>query len=193
MGDTTELSILPIYSAYRWSNGNIGNSFTTSVSGKYLIEVKDASGCSSKDSINFVVHNFPAQLISATTEFKFCEGKPLTLKGPANMATYLWSTGESSSQITVNSVGKIALKVINEIGCTATSDTILIEQITDAAECEALQINPGLAYLNKFIQVAPNPLTEYTIFQIYSPQSQFVNLKLLIQEVQKLQRFLKVK
>lgn len=178
MGDTTELSILPIYSAYRWSNGNIGNSFTTSVSGKYLIEVKDASGCSSKDSINFVVHNFPAQLISATTEFKFCEGKPLILKGPANMASYSWSTGESSSQITVNSVGKIALKVNNEIGCTATSDTILIEQITDAAECEALQINPGLAYLNKFIQVAPNPLTEYTTFQIYSPQSQFVNLKL---------------
>ncbi|GAL86032.1 hypothetical protein MYP_3261 [Sporocytophaga myxococcoides] len=177
-GDTTELNVLPVYASYRWSNGINSNSFTTSVSGKYIIEVTDASGCSSKDSINFVVHSFPAQLITASTEFKFCEGKPLILKGPANMASYSWSTGESSSQITVNSIGKIALKVINEIGCTASSDTIFVEEITDAAECEALQINSGLTYLNKFIQVAPNPLTEYTIFQIYSPQSQFVNLKL---------------
>jgi len=177
-GDTTQLSVLPIYSTYKWSNGSIINGFTVTASAKYIVEVKDASGCISKDSVNFVVHKFPAQLISATTEFKFCEGKPLTLKGPSNMASYSWSTGETSSQIVVNTPGKIALKVQNEIGCSATSDTVVVEQITDAAECEALQINTGVVYLNKFIQVAPNPLTEYTIFQIYSPQSQLVNLKL---------------
>lgn len=177
-GDTTNISVLPIYSTYKWSNGSAINGFLATASAKFVVEVKDASGCTSKDSLDFVVHKFPAQLISASTEFKFCEGKPLRLKGPSNMTSYSWSTGETSSQIIVSTPGKIALKVQNEIGCSATSDSIQVEQITDAAECEALQINPGIVDLNKFIQVAPNPMTEFTTFRIYSPQSQLVNLKL---------------
>jgi hypothetical protein len=177
-GDTTELSVLPIYSSYRWSNGIESNSFVINVSGIYSVEVTDASGCTSNDTVTFMVHTFPAQLISANAPFKVCEGKPLTLKGPSNMASYVWSTGETSSSIVVTQPGKIALTVVNEAGCSAGSDTILVEQITDAAECEALQINPESAYWTKYIQVAPNPLTESTIFQIYSPQTQRIHLKL---------------
>ncbi|MBO9703534.1 MAG: hypothetical protein J7604_25220 [Sporocytophaga sp.] len=177
-GDTTQLSLPPIYTSYRWSNGVAESGFKVSKSGKFSVEVKDARGCSSSDSVNFIVYTFPEQLITASTPFKICEGKPLTLNGPSNMNFYSWSTGERSSQIIVNTPGKIALKVLNDIGCSASSDTILVEQITNAAECEALSISTSIAYLNKFIQVAPNPLIEYTIFQIYSPQSQLVNLKL---------------
>jgi len=177
-GDTTKLNVLPIYSTYLWSNGITDNAFMTSISNTYVVEVKDASGCLSKDSVNVVVYEFPAQLISANTEFKFCEGKPLTLKGPSNMNSYTWSTGETTSQIVVKTPGKIALKVKNETGCTASSDSILVEFITDLAECEALQLNTGIADLNTFILVAPNPLIEFTTFQIHLPQSQFVNLKL---------------
>lgn len=177
-GDSAQLKVAPIYSTYLWSDGSTLPSVKATTSKTFKIQVKDASGCTSKDSVDFFVNSFPNPLIAQTGPYKYCNGKPLTLNAPPNLAIYLWSTGDTLAQIKVSKPGKVSLKVTDSLGCEALSDTILVVLITDEVECEALNVQDGRLLSDKLLQVSPNPLSDLATFQISLPQSQLVSLKL---------------
>ncbi len=62
-----------------------------------------------------------------TSSNSLCAGETVTLTAPADGTSYLWSTGETTPEITVNTPGQYWVKVT--YGCDSLSDTIQLEQL----------------------------------------------------------------
>jgi hypothetical protein len=88
---------------YQWSDMTTGTTLTTGVSGTYALLVTDSvNGCSASDSIIVNVPATPPATINDTT---LC-GTAYALMAPiTSNASYLWSTGDTTSSIIVNSPG----------------------------------------------------------------------------------------
>src|SRR5690606_11147282 len=62
--------------------------------------------------------------IAAQGPTEFCEGDQVVLKASDGFARYLWSTGATTSEITVDRSGVYAVTVIDTSGCTSASTEI---------------------------------------------------------------------
>jgi gliding motility-associated-like protein len=68
----------------------------------------------------------PKPVISAGGPLTFCEGSSVALTSSAG-TSYIWSTGATTSSISVSSSGKYSVKIINAAGClSAPSDQVEI-------------------------------------------------------------------
>lgn len=101
----------------------------------------DGSASNNTTSRNLVVKPLPTVGLPAQIAVT---GLQTTLSGPANMNTYLWSTGETSQNITVHNDGDYTLKVVDLAGCTNTGTTqvvfnpdIELVSITNAPYCQS--------------------------------------------------------
>ncbi|SMO60636.1 gliding motility-associated C-terminal domain-containing protein [Flavobacterium resistens] len=103
---------------YLWSNGATTQSITASNSGNYSVQVSNASGCYSASStpVTVTVNTIPsAPTVSVADN---CNGTS-TLSTTAT-GTLLWSTGETTSSITVSIPGNYSVtQTVN--GCTSAS------------------------------------------------------------------------
>jgi hypothetical protein len=103
--------------SYQWSTGETTQTITVTTTGTYIAEVtKD--GCTASDTIVVTVNPAPSFSLGASIEA--CESA--TLEAPVS-GSYAWSTGETSSEITVTQNGSYALTITNAEGCTA-ADTV---------------------------------------------------------------------
>ena len=82
----------------------------------------NANGCMSSVSTNFTVNALPSAIITANGPTTFCQGSSVVLTASSG-SSYLWSTGETTQSITVNSTADISVAVTNANGCTSTSAT----------------------------------------------------------------------
>lgn len=57
----------------------------------------------------------------------FCSGDSIVLSVPDEYVSYKWSNGETSSETTIYSTGSYSLILENEEGCTAFSESIMVE------------------------------------------------------------------
>ncbi len=75
----------------------------------------------------------PSELVNVTVdgELSFCDGESAELSAPAGF-TYLWSTGETSQSITVDSTGGYNVTVSSATGCTAFSKVLDVNKLSDA-------------------------------------------------------------
>lgn len=122
---------------YSWSGGN-GMGATQEFSEdrgnllnagtfNYTVTITDfSSGCTDvSDPFTVQVNPRPA-LFGITTSGTLCDGNNsvLSYSGPAVPAStqYAWSTGESTSGITVNQGGGYSLVLVNQFGCERKSD-----------------------------------------------------------------------
>ncbi len=115
--------------SYLWSTGETTQSITVSTSGSYTVQVTDALGCQSAASAptSVTVNALPATpTINASGSTTFCLGSSITLTSSAE-TSYLWSTGETTQSIVVNSSGSYTVQVTNAAGCLspASSPTIV--------------------------------------------------------------------
>ena len=111
---------------YTWSpatglsNANIANPVATPlVTTNYTLTVNN--GCTSLPSAPITVTVFqqpPAATISANGPTTFCQGNSVVLSSSPS-ASYLWSNGETTQTITVNSSGNYSVTVTDANGCTA--------------------------------------------------------------------------
>lgn len=110
-------------------------------SGSYNITLVLASGCSS-NSLSQTLSGPSAPgtpTITPGGPTTFCAGGSVTLtSSPAS--TYLWSTGETTSSITVSSGGSYTVTVGNGSGCVATSAASMV---TVNAAPSVPSITPG--------------------------------------------------
>jgi len=124
--DGTSVFVTPIgdFVNHLWHDGtstSIYQSFETEI---VRITVFDENGCSSKDSIQ--VTKVPNPYVDLGNDTSLCGIKYVILNAGNEGSTYLWSTGETTREITVTQGGQVIwVRVTNEYGCD-NNDTINI-------------------------------------------------------------------
>jgi len=103
-----------VASSYLWSPGNqAAQSITVTASGTYSVLVTSAEGCTAVSSPVVVTVNGGTQdtaSITAGGPLTFCEGGSVVLSANTGVS-YLWSTGETTQSVTVNSSGSYVVTV----------------------------------------------------------------------------------
>jgi gliding motility-associated-like protein len=127
-GDSVTLTA-PLSASYLWSNGSTSQSIKVFTSSVHTVQVSNANSCQSvaSDPVSVTVNPLPAKpLISASGLLTFCAGGSVDLSVPA-AASYLWSNGAASQQVTVSASGKYAVRVGDVNSCLSpVSDTVTV-------------------------------------------------------------------
>ncbi|MEM1319823.1 MAG: proprotein convertase P-domain-containing protein, partial [Bacteroidota bacterium] len=107
-------------STYLWSTTETTANITVSPlsTTRYYVTVTDAGGCTAIDSVNITVSNLPTA--EAGTDQSICSGDNANLTASGG-STYLWSTTETTANITVSplSTTRYYVTVTDAGGCTA--------------------------------------------------------------------------
>lgn len=104
-----------------WNTGETAAQITITEAGQYIAAISNA--CSTvSDTIDITQYAVPT--INIGNDTAIC-GTEIELTAPAQMQTYLWSTGSQAASITVSEAGIYWTKIIDVNGCT-NADTINI-------------------------------------------------------------------
>ncbi len=117
-GETLELLVTPSFPEIIWNVPNTGSGLSVSSSGVFWAEAT-LDGCSFRDSITVDVQAFPD--VNLGNDTILCQGSMLTLDVTNTDATYNWSTGETTPNITFTGSGSTMISVSVDIqGCTSS-------------------------------------------------------------------------
>ncbi len=126
-GDSTKLTAKGGVS-YLWSNNSRDSAIIARPSGNttYTVTVTDLNGCRSTASKTISMN--PTVTLTLTGNTDFCQGgsTSLTASGATDV---LWSTGQTTSTITITQGGNYGVTITNTFGCKS-SQQILIEEIS---------------------------------------------------------------
>lgn len=114
---------------YVWSNGSGSAVITTTVSGTYSVIGTDTNGCTNTASA--ATNVLPPPIASISGNNIICQGDTavLTANGGLN---YLWTTGSSSSSITVSNAGTY-LVIVSIGSCSDTASvTVTVNPLPNA-------------------------------------------------------------
>lgn len=103
-------------------------SFLAADEGTYYAEaVSTLADCyaDSRTAVSLTLYELPVVTDETLT---FCEGEDIILNANITGVTYYWNTGETTSDITVNTAGNYTLTVTDPNGCQSTK-TITLNQI----------------------------------------------------------------
>ena len=120
---------LPVSSntTYLWSNGETTSNITVSpvATTDYTLTVTDCNGCTATDDIKVTVYPLPVSGI--TGQKSICIGGTTVLTATGGVS-YLWSTGETTSIISVSPIVTTAysVTVTSLQGCTSVAVTDVI-------------------------------------------------------------------
>ncbi|MBP6391701.1 MAG: gliding motility-associated C-terminal domain-containing protein [Flavobacteriales bacterium] len=124
-GETLLLDIPLANVSVLWQDGSTANSFLVNSGGPYSATVTNADGCSSTDAVQIAYASTSA--IDLGNDTTLCAGQNILLDAFLPGATYLWSTGATSSSISVNSAGPV--DVIVTQGACSVSDAIDVQVV----------------------------------------------------------------
>lgn len=125
-GETATIDAGAGFASYSWSNSSSSQSITVNAAGTYSVTVSDNNGCTGSDSqmIEAFTPPTPPIIMGGLT---FCDGNTTVLSAGENLASYMWSTGETTNSIVVNSVGTFSVTVTDGNGCVG-SDQVTTSQ-----------------------------------------------------------------
>jgi hypothetical protein len=140
------------YPYYFWSTGDTSSKIAVARSGEYTVTVTDINSCS---TIGLTVVDFDSPSFDLGKDTVIFDQYAFAIFGPNYFEKYVWTNGETSSQITVNNTGCYTLTVTDERGCTAkdsihimfnTSPPVL-ELGNDTSICgQTLWLNAGYGF-----------------------------------------------
>lgn len=116
-----------IADTYLWSTGETSQSITVDSTGNYAVQISDDMGQTASDTVYIeinqsLVFSFPDTIIGFNR---------VILESPVAAASYLWSTEETTNQITVDSTGYFSLLVTTEKGCESIDSVyVSIEELS---------------------------------------------------------------
>jgi len=127
-GDSAAMDAGAGYTTYRWSTGDSTETITVGSPATYRVTVTNAGGCTGIDSF-IVRQSSPITLTAANTNVSCFGGNngaiQLTVNGGTPGYAYLWSSLQTTPNISNLMAGNYAVAVKDAIGCTATlNDTI---------------------------------------------------------------------
>lgn len=128
------------YTSILWSTGDTTNAINVNTSGFYSIEVSTNVGCTLRDTIQVSLGNLP--FVDAGSSQEICVGETLVLDAGTGFASYEWSTGATTSAITVSTAGTYIINVTNNLGCTG-ADVINIAILPAPVAMFTYVINSG--------------------------------------------------
>ncbi|PQJ17185.1 T9SS type B sorting domain-containing protein [Nonlabens tegetincola] len=91
------------------------------------IENVDHPDCA--DFTQFEIEVYEQPVLNMPTQWTICENGTVDILAPTGYDSYLWSTNESTSTITVDTPGSYTLEVANDYGTLFCEDSIQIEVI----------------------------------------------------------------
>ncbi len=119
-GGSVEL-VATAAASYLWSNGETTQAITVSTAGSYTVTITDVNGCQATSApVSVTINDLPTPTVFPFGPQEICEGESVTLTS-TTAASYLWSTGETTQSITVNTAGVYTLNVEDLNGCTSAS------------------------------------------------------------------------
>ena len=124
-GTDTILNAGEGFSEYLWQNGSSSPTFLVTTAGIYSVTVTDYNGCSDYDIIMITVLDPPVASLGNDTAI--CEGSMFQISAWYPSAGYEWSTGATTSVITVQNPGIYSVTVSNS--CGSDSDNITVSTI----------------------------------------------------------------
>lgn len=111
--------------SFMWNGGSTDSLLYISSAGNYYTQITDSLGCfMNSDTLVILVDSFPSQ-VSLGPDKTICQGASLGLVAGNNPVSYLWSTGDTIAQTTVDTVGQYWVQATSFRGCIA-DDTIQI-------------------------------------------------------------------
>ena len=113
---------------YTWSTGDTTSSVNGLPAGTYSYIVTDANGCSVSGQVT--ITEYPLLTVDIGPDTSICSDGSIVLDAGFGYASYLWSTGDTTEKITVDTSGTYSVVVSDTNGCTA-SDTALIDFFAD--------------------------------------------------------------
>jgi gliding motility-associated-like protein len=121
-GDTIVLSVDDQYEIYQWNGDPVLDKpvLPVSTAGDNILTVWNNEGCSDADTVT--VNFMPLPVVDLGDDIENCAGIESVLSAPPGMESYLWSTMDTTTSITVYE-GNYWLKVKDPNGC-ANADTI---------------------------------------------------------------------
>jgi hypothetical protein len=102
---------------YAWSTGDTTRSVLLTQTGAYYLQLRDSFGFPSGDAIQVTIQG--AGNWTLGQDSFFCQVQPYLLQGPSGASSYLWSSGDTSSAISVQTSGNYQLLATYSGGCTA--------------------------------------------------------------------------
>lgn len=125
-GQNVTISAYPGLNSYQWLGDGYsysGVSATFSEQDTVLLRVIDNNSCVYLDTI--AVLEIPIPEFSLGPDTTICANLPITLTGPANMASYTWN-GQAGMRTMVTAVQQIhELVVVDSFGCTFSDQMVL--------------------------------------------------------------------
>jgi gliding motility-associated-like protein len=152
-GQTITLDAFESGASYLWSTGDSVASIIVTTAGQYWVQVT-LGPCTESDTVQ--VNYIPYPVIALPVSVLLCPGDSVILNGGAPATDYLWSTGDTTQLITVNTGGNYVITASN-FQCSAT-DSVNVQQIilplliNDTSLCagQTITLNafyPGATYL----------------------------------------------
>lgn len=105
------------FSSIDWSTGETTETLSVTTGGTYSATVTDIFGCTATDEV--VVNVYPAAFVDAGSSQVLCNDTTVTLDAGPGFTSYSWSSGQSTSSISVSDAGTYTITVTDANGCTA--------------------------------------------------------------------------
>jgi hypothetical protein len=158
-GGTVTLTAAPATS-YAWSNGATTQSITVTAAGNYGVTVSNVYGCTSTSAPTAIsVSALPSSYISAAGPTTFCNGSSVVLSANPG-ASYVWSNGATTQNITANATGNYFVTITNAAGCSSVSNEIQVNaQQTFTATATA--VGPTAVCDGAFVTLVASPGASY--------------------------------
>lgn len=138
-GDTYILDAGEGYDEYEWSTGETTQTIGVQVADEYWCIVSNEVGCVDSDTI--VLNAFPKPSVDLGADLSFCEGVLHELDAGSGYESYLWSTGDTTQTLVVQTTNTYWVQVYNEFGCPNT-DTVDVtfhpKPIAEAGEIQTI-------------------------------------------------------
>ncbi|HCQ29657.1 MAG TPA: hypothetical protein DIU39_05175, partial [Flavobacteriales bacterium] len=127
-GDTLNFQADTGYEYYTWSNGATSSSISVNSPGAYYVTVTDSNGCSvTSDTARVFSSGITSVTITSNGTSPKCYYDSVSLFADANLVSYLWNIGATSSSIQVQNTGYYFYSGQDIYGCTFYSDTTYFE------------------------------------------------------------------
>lgn len=130
-GDMATLDAGIGFTSYLWNDSSNLNMLNVTESGFYSVEVTDGNNCKNSDTVEVTVNPLPIVDLGGP-ELWVPKNTTFTLSTPGTFVSYLWSTGETTSTITLESrwfrrAAYVNLDVMDDKGCSGY-DEILVHE-----------------------------------------------------------------
>lgn len=113
--------------SYIWQDGTTNNFYYVTQPGTYWVQVTNSFACKTSDTVTIIkLYDLPAGFIF--TDTSVCKDGTVILLPNKTFSGYLWSTGSTTSSITVVAQGNYSLQVTDQNGCKGEEFVLVKER-----------------------------------------------------------------